>query len=162
MIDEFDTFTFRRVVGRFAAPVAVVAANTAEGFRALTVSSFTSVSWDPPLVLVCIDTYFRGHDLLVEAPSFAISALSDRQEFIAERFAGRAPGSTGRFESVPHRLAPSGAPILIGAIAWLDCRRVAVHPAGDHSILVGEATSGDESGGSPLVYFTSTYVRVGD
>ena len=66
-----------------------------------TVTSFTAASWEPPLVLVCVDQYFRAHDLLVDADAFAVSVLSERQEFLAERFAGRAPGSTGRFEDVP-------------------------------------------------------------
>jgi flavin reductase len=147
-------------VGRIASPVAVLAASTEEGFRALTVSSFTTVSWEPPLVLVCVDRFFRSHDLLVAADSFALSVLSNRQEFLAERFAGHAPGATGRFEGVPHDVGPSGAPILHGSVAWLDCRRTAVHDGGDHSILIGEALAGEESGGPPLMYYASRYVRL--
>jgi flavin reductase (DIM6/NTAB) family NADH-FMN oxidoreductase RutF len=159
--EPLDVDLFRAAVGRTAASVAIVAARTAEGFRALTVSSFTAASWDPPLVLVCVDRHFRGHDLLVAAEAFALSLLTDRQEFLAERFAGRAPGSTGRFEDVAHELAPSGSPVLRGALAWLDCRRVAVHPAGDHTVLLGEATAAAEGGGSPLLYFAGRYARLG-
>src|SRR5687768_4991073 len=112
-----DGDRFRRAAGRAAGSVAVVAARTDEGFRGLTVSSFTSVSWEPPLLLVCIDVFFRGFELLTSAEYFAVSLLSDRQEFLAERFAGRAPGATGRFADVPHVLAPAGSPVLQGAIA---------------------------------------------
>ncbi len=160
MRDALDPSAFRSAVGRLASSVVVVAARTTEGFRGLTASSFTPVSWEPPLALVCVDAFFRAHDLLVAADAFAVSILSDRQEFLAERFAGRGPGSTGRFEDVPHDLAPSGAPVLRGAIAWLDFRRVVSYPAGDHTILLGEATAAQEGGGSPLLYHAGRYVRL--
>src|SRR3954451_8497930 len=108
MAADPDQWEFRRAIGRAASAVAILAANTDEGFRGLTVTSFAAASWEPPLVLVCLDQYFRAHDLLLNAGAFAVSVLSERQEFLAERFAGRAPGSTGRFEDVPHTLAASG------------------------------------------------------
>jgi flavin reductase (DIM6/NTAB) family NADH-FMN oxidoreductase RutF len=160
MTAPLDPDAYRRAVGRFASSVALVAAHTAEGFRGVTVSSFAVASWDPPLVVVCIDTFNRAHDALVGAEAFAVSVLSDRQEFLAERFAGRGPGATGRFDDVPHALAPSGAPVLQGAVAWLDCRRTAVHAAGDHSMLVGQVTAAEEGGGAPLVYHAGRYARL--
>src|SRR5436190_18987753 len=162
MAAEPDPWEFRRAIGRAASAVAIVAANTAEGFRALTVTSFTAASWEPPLVLVSVDKYFRAHDLLVGADTFAVSVLSERQEFLGERFAGRAPGSPGRFGDVPHTLAASGAPIIVGAIAWIDCRRSATYEAGDHTLLLGAVTAAQESGGLPLLYYAGRYARLRD
>src|SRR5919197_1263190 len=89
-IDEPDIATFRRVVGRFASGVVVVTTRTDEGLHGLTANAFCSVSLEPLLVLVCVDRLARGHERIGQAGAFAISILSDRQEFLAERFAGRA------------------------------------------------------------------------
>jgi len=160
--EPLEVATFRRVIGHVASSVAVVAARTAEGFRGLTVTSVTPVSWQPPLLLVCVDAFFRAHDLLVAADAFAVSILSERQEFLAERFAGRGPGASGRFDDVPHDLARSGAPLLRGAVGWLDCRRHAVYAAGDHSILLGAVQDAREGGGAPLLYHAGRYARLSD
>ena len=160
-IDEPDIAMFRRVVGRFASGVVVVTMRTDEGLHGLTANAFCSVSLDPLLVLVCVDKLARGHERLEQAGSFAISILSDRQEFLAERFAGRAPLVNARFDGIPHRRAVTGAPILEGSVGWLDCRRWATYDGGDHSIFVGRVVAAaDGPAAAPLVFHESRYKQV--
>ncbi len=117
----------------------------------LTVNSFTSVSLDPPLVLVCIGHASTSHDRLVSAKHFAVSLLSGDQDALAWRFAQEP--SEGRFEHVPWTPGPSGAPVLEGAVAWLDCASHEVLQGGDHSIVVGRVTNADVTDGPALLFF---------
>jgi flavin reductase (DIM6/NTAB) family NADH-FMN oxidoreductase RutF len=101
----------------------------------LTVNSFTSVSLDPPLVLVCIAHTSTSHDRLVDASHFAVNVLSADQAEIAMRFAQEP--SEGRFDGWAWRESRAGVPILEGTTAWLECRPEGVVDGGDHTILVG-------------------------
>lgn len=116
----------------------------------LTVNSFTSLSLDPPRVLVCIGHDTHSHERLVRGPGFAVSILSARQREVAVRFA-REP-SEGRFEDVPWHRAPSGNPILTESTGWIDCALEEVREAGDHSILIARATSLACTDDPPLVF----------
>jgi flavin reductase (DIM6/NTAB) family NADH-FMN oxidoreductase RutF len=162
VLDGRDVETFRRVVGRFATGVVVMTTRTDEGLHGLTVNAFCSVSLDPLLVLVCVDKLARGHDRVRQARAFAISILSDRQEFLADRFAGRAPLVNARFDGAPFREAATGSPILDGSTAWLDCRLWADYDGGDHSIFVGNViAAGNEPALAPLLFLDSRYKRLG-
>ena len=135
----------------FPTGVTVVAARDEAGVPiGLTVNSFTSVSLDPPLVLVCIGHGSTSHDSIVRARGFTISVLSTGQADVAKRFATRP--SEGRFEDVEWREAPSGHPVIEGAAAWLDCAIHEVIPAGDHSILLAR-TVACGSGEEPALVF---------
>jgi flavin reductase (DIM6/NTAB) family NADH-FMN oxidoreductase RutF len=117
--------------------VTVVAARTDGGeLIGLTVNSFTSVSLEPPLVLVCVGHESSSHDPIIDVGSFTVSVLSAGQGDVAMRFAKRP--SEGRFDEVAWTEAPSGHPVIEGASAWLDCSIREVIVAGDHSILLGE------------------------
>jgi flavin reductase (DIM6/NTAB) family NADH-FMN oxidoreductase RutF len=105
----------------------------------LTVNSFTSVSLEPPLVLVCIDRGATSHDAIVQSDGFAVSVLAGHQADVAVRFSSYP--SEGRFEDVDWHPAPSGYPVVSGAAAWIDCSLHEVVPAGDHSIVLGKATA---------------------
>jgi flavin reductase (DIM6/NTAB) family NADH-FMN oxidoreductase RutF len=157
---QVDAATFRRVVGRFATGVVVVTTRTDEGLHGLTVNAFCSVSLEPLLVLVCVDKLARGHERLAQAGAFAISILSVRQEFLADRFAGRAPLVNARFDEAPYQQAITGAPILDGCVAWLDCRLWATYDGGDHSIFVGEVVAAaDDREAQPMLFLDSRYVH---
>jgi flavin reductase (DIM6/NTAB) family NADH-FMN oxidoreductase RutF len=157
---QVDPARFRRVVGRFATGVVVVTTLTDEGLHGLTANAFCSVSLEPLLVLVCVDKLARGHERLTQAGAFAISILSDRQEFLADRFAGRAPLVNASFDEAPYHQAVTGAPILDGCVAWLDCRLWATHDGGDHSIFVGEVVAAtEEREVQPLLFLDSRYVH---
>jgi flavin reductase (DIM6/NTAB) family NADH-FMN oxidoreductase RutF len=125
----------------------------------LTVSSFTSVALDPPLVLVCIGQASASHDRLIESASFAISVLSATQEEVARRFAR--PPSEGRFDEFPWRPAPSGNPVLAGSTAWVDCAIDETMQAGDHTIIVARALACGASDVPALVHHRGRMSEVG-
>jgi flavin reductase (DIM6/NTAB) family NADH-FMN oxidoreductase RutF len=157
---QIDPARFRRVVGRFATGVVVVTTLTDEGLHGLTANAFCSVSLEPLLVLGCVDKLARGHERLTQAGAFAISILSDRQEFLADRFAGRAPLVNASFDEAPYQQAVTGAPILDGCVAWLDCRLWATYDGGDHSIFVGEVVAAAEHREvQPLLFLDGRYVH---
>jgi flavin reductase (DIM6/NTAB) family NADH-FMN oxidoreductase RutF len=116
----------------------------------LTVSSFTSVALDPPLVLVCIGHSSSSHDRLIASGSFAISVLSALQEDVARRFAR--PPSEGRFDEFPWWPAPSGNPVLEGSTAWVDCAIDETMRTGDHTIIVARALACGSSDLPALVH----------
>lgn len=165
-------------MGRFATGVAVVTGRRRSGERVgFTANSITSVSLDPPLVLVCVDRASSSREAILESGRFAISLLARGQEEVAQSFAGDARDS--RFEALPVWSGMEGVPILYGAIAWLDCRIWEVVEAGDHTVLFGavetagtdedreEGSTGPEAAGSgfrrfrhPLVYYRGEFGTV--
>ena len=154
-----DSGQFREVMGRFPTGVAVVSAR-ADGSTVwgLTVNSFTSVSLEPPLILVCIDRGAASHDKLIAAETFAISMLAEDQADIARRFAAE-PVET-RFEDVAWRNASDGSPVLEGAAAWLECLTSGVMPGGDHSIVLGRVIVSGSSDRGALLFFRGDYGKV--
>jgi flavin reductase (DIM6/NTAB) family NADH-FMN oxidoreductase RutF len=157
MIDESE---FRRVMGHFATGVAVVTSCQDEGSAVgLTVSSVSSVSLDPTLVLVCVAHDSQTHDWITEAGVYAINVLEEggRGETLARRFAGG--GAEEKFRGTAWRTERTGAPVLDDALAWLDCRVTAALPGGDHTIFVGEVLAADAREGTPLLYYRGGYGR---
>lgn len=156
MPDEHD---FRHVMGHFATGVAVVTSREADGtFRGLTANSFASVSLSPPLVLVCLDRRSVTHASVVETGAFAVSVLSAGHERLARRFSGGKRSE--RFTDLGVRKERTGSPVIDEALAWLDCRVHQVHPAGDHSIVVGEVLACGAGAGDPLLFYGGGYARV--
>jgi flavin reductase (DIM6/NTAB) family NADH-FMN oxidoreductase RutF len=171
---------FRQVMGRFVTGITVVTAATAEGPAAgLTVNSFTSVSLNPPLVLVCVDLTSQLLPTLHASGHFAVNILAGEQEALARCFASR---TAERYEQFCHALYHSGttgSPILVGALASIEARIIAEYPGGDHVIFLGEVvalgTDDGENGASdegrsgapgeagercPLVFYHSRYRRL--
>ncbi|HET9223140.1 MAG TPA: flavin reductase family protein, partial [Roseiflexaceae bacterium] len=107
---------------RFAAGVTVVTATSDEGYLGITVSAYSLVSLAPPLVLVCINEFSQLLEAIQTSGAFAATILSSRQELLAERFAGRAPRPASDFGDILHRTLLTGAPVLEGGLAWLDCQ----------------------------------------
>ncbi len=157
---DFDAEAFARAVGRFAAGVTVVTARTSLGLRGITASSFTFLSLDPPLVLVCLLASSSFVPLLDEAGAFAVNVLAEDDEFLADRFANRAPLVSTTFSGVPYRTAATGAPLLRAAIAWFDCHLHASYDGGDHRIYLGHVRAFAEGEGQPLLYYRSRYARL--
>jgi len=138
-------------MARFPTGVTVVAARNAAGEPfGLTVNAFTSVSLDPPMVLICIGHGSSSHDPILDAKGFVVNVLSATQAEVALRFATRP--SEGRFDNVPWRPAPSGHPIVEDAAAWLDCVIDQVVTAGDHSIILAHTTALEASEAPALVF----------
>ncbi|MDQ2784642.1 MAG: flavin reductase family protein [Chloroflexota bacterium] len=156
----FDGEAFGRAVGRFAAGVTVVTTQSALGLRGITASSFSFVSLAPPLVLVCIVATSSFVPTIAESGAFAVNVLPEDDEFLADRFANRAPLVNATFSGLPHRTAITGAPLLRDAVAWFDCRLHATYPGGDHQIFVGEVVAFGEGDGEPLLVYRSRYARL--
>jgi flavin reductase (DIM6/NTAB) family NADH-FMN oxidoreductase RutF len=136
---QVDPRSYRDAVGRFPTGVTVLSAQLGGRHHAMTANSFTSVSLDPVLVLVCVDRSARLHDLVLAAGTWGVSVLGADAEEVSRRFAdrGRAPGEG--LTEVPHHYGPhTGAALLDDALATFECRTVAVHPGGDHTVLLGE------------------------
>jgi flavin reductase (DIM6/NTAB) family NADH-FMN oxidoreductase RutF len=139
------------------AGVVVVSAIGPAGFRGLTASSFTSVSLEPPLVLVCLDRLSGTRDAVAETALFTVSVLARGQEFLAERFAGRAPQVGPEWREVPHELGGNGLPIVGGCVAWFECALRDLVPAGDHDVALGEVTAAGRRPGEPLVLWDRAF-----
>ncbi len=157
---DFDAEAFGRAVGRFAAGVTVVTTRSALGLRGITASSFSFVSLAPPLVLVCIVATSSFAPTIAESNAFAVNVLPEDDEFLADRFANRAPLVNAAFGGLPHRTAITGAPLIRDAVAWFDCRLHATYPGGDHQIFVGEVVACGENEGEPLLVYRSRYARL--
>ena len=155
--------TMRKTRGLFASGVAVVTTVHEGKLRGVTVSAFSSLSLNPPLVLICLANESESKDWIAESSVFAVNILGDAQEFLSERFAARAPIVNTRFEGVPYHTAITGSPILAESLAWYDCRVEATHDGGDHTIFIGrvEAVGFGAEGKPPLLYFANRYQRLG-
>ena len=154
---SFDARILRNALGQFATGVTVVTAHDGGEVHGMTANSFTSVSLDPPLVLVCVDRRNRTHELLPRAGRFAVNVLSEEQEAVSRHFAGK------RVDPPPFRLDLSAAaksPILAGVLAWFDCALWQTYDGGDHSIFVGRVEAFEARGGRPLLFFQGAYGRL--
>ena len=152
---------FRRVLGHFATGVTVITVRDSDGRpTGLTASAFTSVSLDPPLILVCVDHKSQSYPALIVSKTFAVNILSLDQEAISRRFATTKVDN--KFEGVPFTLSPFGLPLIDSALAQLECATVNIHPEGDHSIFVGRVERGHSGAGAPLVYYRGRYDRLSD
>lgn len=137
--------------------VTVVTTDSGEGPRGMTVSSFTSVSLDPPLVLVSIAKGSELHDLFRDAKGYAVNFLADDQKSVSDTFAGRTQ-KKDRFEGIKFTKGPAGSPLIDGARAVVECKAWQAYDGGDHSILVGEVTYAKALNGKrPLVYYSQQY-----
>lgn len=157
MIDISD---FRRVVGHFASGVTVVTSQRPDGRPCgLTASAVCSVSLDPTLVLVCVEKSTESHRCIEESGVFAVNVLAgDGQgETLARRFSE--PRVEDKFMGIAYHPAHTGAPVLDGALAWLDCRLSDRCTGGDHTIFIGEVMAADACEGTPLLYYRGGYGR---
>ncbi len=156
-----DPELLRSTLRLWASGVCVVTSHDQGRPHGMTVSAFASVSLAPPLILVCLENTSRTHRLVRQSGVFAVSILNETQAELADRFAGRIPDDADRFEGVPFRTAATGCPIIEGCLAYLDCRLAASHPAGTHTIILGEVTEAERrQDGAPLLYFERRYRRL--
>jgi flavin reductase (DIM6/NTAB) family NADH-FMN oxidoreductase RutF len=158
---QIDRDAYRRVVGHFATGVTIVTTRLAGVDHAMTVNSFTSVSLDPLLVLFCAERVARFHDVVIEAGTWGISVLPESMEDVSRFFARRGRPLEERFDGWAHHRGQSGVALFDGAIATLECRTSAIHPGGDHSIVVGAVTAlATPAEAAPLLYHKGRYRRL--
>ncbi len=144
-------------MARVPAGVVLVSTRAEDGYRGMTASSLVSISLDPPMVLVGLERASSTRVAILESRAFNVSVLTRAQEFVADRFAGRAPAVDPRWTSLPHRLGTNQIPLLEGSAAWLECEVVQLHAAGDHDICVGEVTAAELGAGDPLILWDRTF-----
>ena len=145
-------------MGHWVTGVSVVTAQPeGEAPCGLTVNAFCSVSLNPSLVLICVEKAADSHDCIRRSGFFAVNVLDHTQETVARRFASWDVAE--KYRGVAYRSEVTGSPVLDIALAWVDCRVMEVHPAGDHTIYLGDVLAGDAREGSPLLYYRGGYGR---
>ena len=154
-----DERTLRDALGCFATGVTIVTCIDEEGRPVgLTANSFTSVSLDPPLLLVCIHNRARCASALIAAEHFAVNVLQTGQQPASIRFATK---EEDRFGVTPWSTGETGAPVLMDSLGVFECARHAVHEGGDHHILVGRVVRANfDPTLDPLLYFRGKYRRL--
>ncbi|SBT43037.1 flavin reductase family protein [Micromonospora auratinigra] len=157
-----DPGALRSLFGTFATGVTVVTVGGSAP-HGMTANSFASVSLDPPLALVCVGRDTTTYARLRVRPRFAVSVLDADQEHLARYFAdpGR-PTGAAQFTGVDWRPGPAtGAPLLAGALAWLECRLWRAYDGGDHVIVVGRLLAAERAGTpGALVFFGGRFGRL--
>ena len=152
-----DVAEFRRALGAFVTGVTVVTTIQPDGSpRGFTANSFTSVSLDPPLILVCIAKTAASHAVFSTTDHFAVSVLAEDQKSVSGVFASK---SADKFAQVEWHARSTGAPLMSGAAASFDCRTHEVVDAGDHIILIGRVVDFTHTTSSPLGYCRGAYVN---
>lgn len=154
-----DAARFRHTMSQLATGVTIVTARVARG-RALglTASSVTSLSLEPPMLLVCIGRDAVIHDAILEAEHFGVNVLAADQRELARRFADR---DRQYLEDGEYVLSPNGVPMLPGSLARIECRRRSRHEGGDHTIVTGVLDWSETGEGRPLCYVRGGYAELG-
>lgn len=147
---------FKEGLGRWATGVTIVTARSGDKVHGMTVSAFNEVSLDPPLVLVCAERNSNTLPLIREGGAFAVNILSRAQEALSNRFASKRD-EWRRFEGLDWDTGPTGAPLLRGVVASLDCRLVAAPEHGDHTVCIGQVEEVRHSDREPLLHFRGRY-----
>jgi len=160
VLSPVGSAVYRAACARFATGVSVVTCLDAEGHpHGLTINSFTSISLEPPLILVSIDLSHAILGHFLKCPWFAVNVLSEDQERISHRFSSV---SENRFNDVDWQTGESGMPLLAGTLAHLECSAVRHIEIGDHAVLIGEVRRASHSEGKPLIYFNRCYRSLRD
>jgi flavin reductase (DIM6/NTAB) family NADH-FMN oxidoreductase RutF len=152
-----DQAEFRRAMGHFAAGVTVVTSKFEGANAGITVTAFTSLSLDPPLVIVCIQKTARMHPRLPLGGNMAVNMLTEEQELVSREFAS---SKTDPFLQFGHHEGATGAPILQDAMCAIECKIVSHLDGGDHTIVVGEVQATHVRDGKPLLYYRGGYAQL--
>jgi len=153
---------FRNALGQFATGVTVVTVEREPGsVFGMTANTFTSVSLNPMLILICVDERAKILPLLHKKKRFGISVLKQGQQAVSEYFAQAEQNSEAEHRlGLRYRWTPEGVPILEDAVVQLSCSVVAAHAAGDHTIVVGKVEDAEIHGGEPLLFFRGEYRHI--
>ncbi len=152
---DLDSARFRSVLGHFCTGVTVVTGHDGHEPAGFACQSFAALSLDPPLILFCPARTSRTWAVLAESGRFAVNVLGEDQREVSAVFGSR---GVDKFASVDWTPAPSGSPLLTGALTWIDCELEAVHEAGDHYVVIGRVTAlGEVSDARPLLFHRGQY-----
>lgn len=158
---SLDPEQLRQAMRAWSSGVTVVTARHNGEQHGMTVSSFTSIALAPPLIIISLQVASRTHRLVSQAGVFAVTILAENQREISERFAGRVPDQEDRLAGLETETLASGAPLLKGGLAWLDCRVTQVIPAGTNTLFLAEVIAARGDGDrAPLLYHDRRYWRM--
>lgn len=157
---DIDPRALRQAFGTFATGVTVITTHDDAGLpRGMTANSFTSVSLDPPLLLVCVGKSASSYQAFADAERFAVNVLHEDQLDVSNTFASKAPD---KFEVVRHDQVHTGAPILTDSLTWFDCTTHQRVEAGDHIVLIGQVQAFGTSPKAPLCFNRGSYAALKD
>lgn len=156
-----DQDAFKEALRRWASGVTVVTSRSGKRMHGMTVSAFSSVSADPPLVLVCANQSSITHGIIEEGGVFVVNILASHQQEISNVFAS-SELEDSRLERVSWTAGSTGAPLIDGALASLECRVASAHREGSHTIYVGRVEAVHGTDAEPLVYFRGGYRSLHD
>ena len=161
----FDSNLFRQVLGRFPTGVTVVTVCKDNIKHGMTANAFSSVSLDPPLILISVDKKTDMHGLLMESDAFCVNILAEHRREWSDWWAGKAPKNADQFADIPHRSQATGSPVLDDCLGFIDCNIWARYDGGDHTLFVGEVQEAwvtDNPDMKPLLFFASQYRKLHD
>ncbi len=156
-----DPEQLRQAMRAWSSGVTIVTASHAGEQHGMTVNSFTSVSLEPPLIIISLQTGSRTQELVSQAKAFAVTILADDQKDLSDRFAGHVPDAEDRLAGLQTEILLTGAPLIKGGLSYLDCRVKQVIPLGASMLFLAEvvATQGNKTD-SPLIYHNRTYHKI--
>lgn len=153
--DDVDELAFRDVLGHFATGVTIITATDQGEQVGMSANSFTSVSLDPPLVAFCAAHSSTTYPRIRQAGHFCVNVLAEHQAEVARLFSVR---GVDRFSAIEWTASPTGAAIIEGSLAWVDCEIFAEHVAGDHVIVVGKVVACEAYAmRHPLLFFRGSF-----
>lgn len=159
---SIDVMEFRNVMAHWATGVTVVTAFTEERPVGITASSLTSLSLDPPQILISVARKLYTHAAISSNGVFAVNILRADQVEWGKRFAGLLPEFADRFAGIEWTTAQTGCAILPNVLGWMDCRVRHAYDGNDHTIFVGEVVAAAFQDGDPLLYFSRGWRVIGD
>jgi flavin reductase (DIM6/NTAB) family NADH-FMN oxidoreductase RutF len=156
-----DPEQLRQSMRAWTSGVTIVTASHAGEQHGMTVSSFTSIALEPPLIIISLQTSSRTHDLVAQAKAFAVTILSDGQQEVSDRFAGRMSDTEDRLAGIEIEILVTGAPFIKGGLAYLDCRVTETIAVGTNTLFLAEVVAARGNGkGKPLVYHDRKYRKL--
>lgn len=161
----FDPNLFRQVLGRFATGVTVITTTHHGVKHGMTANAFSSVSLNPPLILVSVDKRAEMHGLLMQGEAFCVNILPEHRRDWSDWWAGKAPKGGDQFADITHSTKATGSPVLDECVGYIDCKIWARYEAGDHTLFLGEvqeASVHDNPDVKPLLFFASKYRSLTD
>jgi flavin reductase (DIM6/NTAB) family NADH-FMN oxidoreductase RutF/DNA-binding FadR family transcriptional regulator len=153
---QFDPAVFREVISNFMSGVVIVTACHEDTIQGMTVSAISSLSLEPPMLVICLNRKARTQELVHQAGAFAINILGEEQGHLADRFASR---HDDRFAGVPHHPGLTGAPVLDGVLGVIECRVDEAVTGGSHRVFLGRVVHAEAGEGTPLAYYRGKFGR---
>jgi flavin reductase (DIM6/NTAB) family NADH-FMN oxidoreductase RutF len=156
---------FRQILGRFATGVTVVTVRHGDTQHGMTANAFSSVSLDPPLILVSVGKRADTHGIMMESDVFCVNILAEHHRDWSDWWSGKAPKDQDQFANVPYSAKATGCPVLDECLGYLDCKVWARYDGGDHTLFIGEvqeAWVNADPNLKPLLFFASKYRKLSD